>query len=94
MEITDVLTKELRSANLAATTVAAAENQARSAAAITAQSTLAVQVAPKSTPALASLAQSIHAPPDIPAVNPLALIDQDQAVVASFEVAAVDPDPT
>ena len=100
IEITVVLTKELRSANLPAITVAAAESQARNAAAITAQSTLAALRAPKSTPALAFLAQSILAAhPDTPAVNPLALIDQDQVAVDSSAVessaaVAEDPDPT
>ncbi len=95
VEITVALTKELRSANLPAITVAAAESQARNAAAVTAPSTLAALRAPKSTPALASLAQStLAAHPDTPAVNPLALIDQDQVAVDSSAAVAEDPDPT
>jgi len=92
VEITVVLTKELRSANLPAITVAAAESQARNAAAITAQSTLAALRAPRS--ALASLAQSILAAPETPAINPVALIGQDQVVVDSSAAVAEDPDPT
>jgi hypothetical protein len=90
VEITIVLTKELRSANLQAITVAAAESQARNAAAITAQTTLAALRAPRS--AVAILAQSILAAPDTPAIIPLALIDQDQVAVDSSAAVAEDPD--
>ena len=83
-----VLTIELRSANLTAITVAAAGNQARSAAAITALSTLAVQEAPRSTLARTDLTpQSILAP----AADPLGLTDRDLAVVACFAAVAVAP---
>ena len=85
-----VLTKELRSANLPAITVAAAESQARNAAAITAQTTLAALRAPRNVAAIT--AQSILAAPDTPAVTPLALIDQDQVAVDSSAAVAEDPD--
>ena len=90
VEITVVLTKELRSANLPAITVAAAESQARNAAAITAQTTLAALRAPRNVAAIT--AQSILAAPDTPAVIPLALIDQDQVAVDSSAAVAEDPD--
>lgn len=92
VEIKVVLTKELRSANLPAITVAAAESQARNAAAITAQTTLAALRAPRNVAAIT--AQSILAAPDTPAVIPLTLIDQDQVAVESSAVVAEDPDPT
>ena len=90
VEITVVLTKELRSANLPAITVAAAESQARNAAAITAQTTLAALRAPRNAAAIT--AQSILAAPDTPAVIPLALINQDQVAVDSSAAVAEDPD--
>ena len=91
MEETNVdLKEELRSADLQAITVAAAESQAKNAVAITAPSTPA---APRSIHALASLAPSILAHPSIRAVNHLAQIDPtadlDQAVVGVSSGAVV-----
>ena len=76
--------EELRSANLSAITVAAAENQARDAVAITAQSTLPAQegLTPQSI---------LVAHPENP--NHVALGDLDLAVVEIFVVVAVDSIP-
>jgi len=97
-EIAVDLTEELRSANLPAITVAAAESRARSrAAAVTAPSTQAA-LNQRSTLARADpTPQRNQAAPATPAVNLLAPIDPtrdpDLAVVASSAVVAADLTP-
>jgi len=97
-EIAVDLTEELRSANLPAITVAAAESRARSrAAAVTAPSTQAAQNQRSTLARADPTLQRNQAAPATPAVNLLAPIDPtrdpDLAVVASSAVVAADLTP-